>query len=123
MMRITLQRFLEKYWKEVNECGEFEMENENSRNSFYDERYKEVLGQMDERTRKNIRTILDKATVHYVTDRGVITVPYNEVSMEMLVDDILEAEEISDELFKRIGRVLGRKANLNVYIWNAPVKE
>lgn len=78
---------------------------------------------MDERTRKNIQLILNKATVHYVTDRGVIMVPYNEVSMEMLVDDILEAEEISEELLKRIGRVLGRRKNLNVYIWNAPVKE
>ena len=78
---------------------------------------------MDERTRKNIQTILDKATVHYVTDRGVIMVPYNEISMARLVDEILEAEEISDELFKKIGRVLGRRANLNIYIWNAPVRE
>ena len=78
---------------------------------------------MDERTRKNIQTILDKATVHYVTDRGVIMVPYNKISMEMLVDDILEAEDISEEVLKRIGRVLGRRANLNGYIWNAPVKE
>lgn len=60
-------------------------------------------------TRKLMQHLLDELQKFYIPRPWPIIGLYKISSIYGLVDEILEAENISEELLKKIGKVLGRR--------------